>query len=194
MQLQLYDQPVPVTRAADVSDPQWTVIEPRLDSLNGLDGQLHQPAILALRDTFHLIRRGTVFVATQFRGLRMTRSFVDTSEGHFYWHATDLAADGYSSAERVMSYLLHDAHHCRQFMNGDKAQDLDSLVRREVDATDVQLIFARTASAADRGFITFLENYRDDPDAIKARLKTGVGFVESMLFAKPRYQSHLAIF
>ena len=63
-----------------------------------------------------------------------------------------------------------------------------------MDATDVQLVFARIASAADHTFLIFLESYRNDSEAIKRRLATGVGRFESMLLGKPRYEEHLAIF
>lgn len=194
MEIGLYGNTLPITRDAGVADHHWHVIEPRLRSLQGLDARLQQPAILALRETFHLIRQVTVFVMTQFGPHRMTRSFVDTAQGHFYWHVSDLTDAGYSSPQRIMSYLLHDAQHVRQRLTGDIAKDLDSLVRREVDATDVQLTFARIASAADPLFIAFLEGYRNDREAIEKRLKTGVGFFESMFFGKPRYEEHLVIF
>ena len=194
MEIALYDNVLPVARHDDVDGSAWQVIEPRLEALDGLDDRLQQPGILALRPTFALIRRITVFRVVQFGAHRMTRSFVDTAQGHFYWHASDLADPGYSTPERVMSYLLHDAHHVRQRLDGDTDKQLDELVRREVDATDVQLGFARLACAADDMFLAFLVGYRNDPDAIKRRLATGVGKFESMFFGKPRFEDHLVIF
>lgn len=194
MEIALYGNVLAVTRQDGVAGGEWQVIESRLEALDGLDQRLQQPAILALRATFVLIRRITVFRAVQFGTHLMTRSFVDTAEGHFYWHVSDLTDPGYSTPERVMSYLLHDAHHVRQHLDGDIDKHLDHLVRREVDATDVQLVFARIASAADHGFLDFLKNYRNDRAAIERRLETGVGRFESMLFGKPRFEEHLAIF
>jgi hypothetical protein len=177
-----------------VTQPHWDIIEPRLAALDGLDDRLQQPQILALRPTFALIRQITVFVAVQFRSHRMTRSFVDTTEGHFFWHVSDLTNAGYSTPERVLSYLLHDAHHVRQRLNGDTDTQLNSLVRREVDATSVQLDFARVACVADPPFLRFLDDYRNDPEAIKRRLSTGVGILASILFGRPRHEEHLTIF
>ena len=194
MEIGLYDSMVAVSRADTVADAEWQVIEPKLAALNGLDQRLQQPGILALRPTFALIRRITVFRAVRFGSLLMTRSFVDTAEGQFYWHVSDLGSSGYSTPERVLSYLLHDAHHVRQRLDGDTDKRLEQLVRREVDATDVQLGFARLACAADDAFRAFLEGYRNDPDAIKRRLATGVGQFESMFFGKPRFEDHLMIF
>lgn len=194
MEIGLYDNSLPVTRHIDVTQPHWDIIEPRLAALDGLDDRLQQPEILALRPTFALIRQITVFVAVQFGVHRMTRSFVDTAEGHFFWHVSDLTAPGYSTPERVLSYLLHDAHHVRQRLNGDTDKQLDSLVRREVDATTVQHDFALVACAGDPGFIQFLDDFRRDPEAIKRRLSTGVGMLASILFGRPRYEEHLTIF
>ena len=194
MQIELYGNDLPVARDGGVADGDWQIIEPRLVALGGIDQRLQQPAILALRPTFALIRRISVFRSVQFGRFLMTRSFVDTAEGHFYWHVSDLIDPGYSTPQRVLSYLLHDAHHVRQRLEGDTGQHIDQQVQREVDATDVQLVFARIASAADSKFLEFLEGYRNDPDKIKGRLATGVGFFESMFFGKRRFEDHLTIF
>lgn len=127
MEIAIYGNDMPIARADGVADSEWQVIGPRLAALGGLDQSLHQPDILALRATFALIRRITVFREVRFGALRMTRSFVDTAEGHFFWHVSDLADAGYSTPERVMSYLLHDAHHVRQRLDGDTDKHLDQL-------------------------------------------------------------------
>ena len=193
MEIALYETVLTVTRNEDVRDAEWGIIEPRLTALDGIDISLQQPQILALRPTFALVGQISVFRAVQFGVHRMTRSFVDTANGHFFWHVSDLTDPGYATPERVLSYLLHDAHHVRQRLDGDTDKKLDSLVRREVDATSVQLDFARIACAADPDFIDFLDDYRNDRDAIERRLSTGVG-VLGALFGKPRFQEHLAIF
>jgi hypothetical protein len=192
MELELFDQAVSVERRDDVADPDWAVISPRLESMATLDDALPAEIGSSMRDTFHLIETIVVFERIRFKNLLMSRSFMDIANRAFHWHVSDLGSIGYSSGARVLSYFLHDAHHVAQWLANDRAPQLAELVRREVDATDVQIRFA-TAAQADSTFIKFLTDYRNDPKAIERRLRTGVGILESIFSSRPRFESHLPI-
>lgn len=191
MDLSILGKAIPVQRAADVSSQDWTIIT---DRLNGFPGEVNSALHVTAqqRSTMLLLDGIVIFRSIGFKGRKLTRSFVDLENRLFHWHAGELLKDGYGDSRRVATYYFHDAFHVAQYIAGDRATDLDSLVRREVEGTAAQLDLA-IALRADQPFLDFLRNYMTNRQEIEDRLKTGVGILGALLFGKLRFADHLPI-
>ena len=126
-------------------------------------------------------------LAASFRGLKkivffngkvkvgrfmVERPGIDVKKAVFFWEIKEFAAD---DADGHANTLFHDSWHVVQFKRAGKkfAKDVDEEVDREVDATNQQIKAARIlgSSASD---IKHLEDFRDHPETIKARLLEGI--------------------
>lgn len=190
MNIQLLDKSIPVDRRDDVAANEWDLIGRRLATF---PGSVNAAAALDQRQRDIMLQTDgiVVFRSVRFKRLTMTRSFMDLDHALFHWHVHDLTAPGYNSPERVATFYFHDAFHVQQFRRNDRAQDLDSMVRREVEATNAQVAFGETVGADD-GLLDDLRDYAASPDRIKARLKSGTGFF-AWLMGRPRYAEHFEV-
>jgi len=106
-------------------------------------------------------------------GHKMSRPGIDEKKAAFFWEVAEFDAD---DADGHANTLFHDAWHVVQFKRaGNKrAVKIDDRVAREVDAVDQQIKAAGILGSAPSD-IAFLQDFRDHPEKIKARLVEGVG-------------------
>jgi hypothetical protein len=111
--------------------------------------------------------RGTVEVA----GYALSRPGCDEAEAVFYWEVGEFLANT-DPGVRANTFF-HDCWHVVQFKANGFAKDLDERVAREVDAINRQIEVAQAMNVyADD--ISFLRNFEDHPELIRARLAYGV--------------------
>jgi len=101
------------------------------------------------------------------------RPGVDVRKATFMWEIVEF--DG-NDPDGQANTLFHDCWHIVQFKRAGKkdAVTIDDQVAREVDATNQQIKAAKILGSAPSD-IAFLEDFRDHPEKIKARLLEGVG-------------------
>ena len=121
----------------------------------------------------------------------MTRSFMDRDNALFHWHVDDLTHAGYRNPAGMATYYFHDAFHVLQYRQNDRAEDLDSRVRREISATKAQIAFGERVGSPQY-ILDDLRAYANDRARIEARLSEGTGFF-LRLFGRRRYHEHFPV-
>jgi hypothetical protein len=113
--------------------------------------------------------RGTVSVG----GYDLARPGCDQAAAIFYWQADEFMAN--SDADVHGNTFFHDCWHVVQFRRAGNAYAMGDTepVEREVDAINQQIEVGKILGNDDRE-LKFLEDFRDDQQRIKDRLRQGI--------------------
>lgn len=104
----------------------------------------------------------------------MDRPNVDQDDAIFYWEAEEFNRN--TDADVRANTFFHDCWHVVQFKRAGNKYALGDVepVEREVDAINMQIAVAEKLGNSEQE-IKHLKDFRDDQDAIRRRLKEGVG-------------------
>lgn len=163
-----------------------SALSAKFTEMAGIINQAADRLTTEQQDVFRLTDQLNIFREVQYRGKRLTRSFMAQRERTFYWTFDEFKA--WEPPLRRPTAYFHDAWHVHQYLTaGEAPNDEKILIDREQDAMAQQLDVARVLGC-DQKMIDWLTGYANDRQRIKDRLTSGYGM------AGGKVEPHLLIF
>jgi hypothetical protein len=136
-----------------------------------------------LRGAFHALDRMVFFTgAVTVDNYSMTRPCCDQSAAVFYWEVAEFVENPDHDVHAAT--LLHDCWHIIQYRRSGDPADKPEAIAREVEAMDKQLDGA-VRLGCEPHEIDFWRAYRNDPEAIAARIDEGMFAVQPSTPSRP---------